>query len=680
MEPIKIHIKGAEATVTSAPKITAGMVKLPVEFTFDESWDEMTKNALYRAGDVTRMEPNIHSTGTVDALVMRQLGKELQIGMYGTKTDGTQLPTVWVAVDIIREGTQPAAEKEADPAQPVWERALQAVQDIPVMIEAALEEAKESGAFDGPKGDPGVGVETEDGGEIFNDYDNNTADLQGHAEGYRTKATYARGHAQNDRTRAGWRSTAEGFGCEANNNSHAGGRLSKSAGPGAFAHGLEYNRQIVVNKTPVTTTQELTMHSVDIPVNVSVTEALAIGDHILLLSEGLITTDNRRIVAISEDGLTITIEDPFYEPLQPSYADIDQDSLVFPVGTAVYLADKCEATGNGSAAFGCATKATGNRSFVSGHKAKAKGDFSRAGGNGSEATGESSVAEGEGVIASGICAEAKGYKTKAKGNYSATRGNQCESTGDYTDTAGFKSIASGSCSSARGNQCTASGDYAEATGNRTTAAGYCQNARGRRNIPNPDGKYLDIVGNSRGDDDSNAYTLDWKGNGWFQGGVQVGGTEQDGEGVGYVPAVRTASVGQTIVVKAVDGNGKPTEWECVDMTGGISQTRLWQNASPTSTFAHQTLTVDLEPYNRVEIVFLIMDGTLRYQTYKQMIRSGNSAVRVESMSGDSNVKPMVRTAFIKMSGSNYGIEFSDGTLGTNLDNTIFVPFQIFGIK
>lgn len=35
-----------------------------------------------------------------------------------------------------------------------------------------------------------------------------------------------------------------------------------------------------------------------------------------------------------------------------------------------------------------------------------------------------------------------------------------------------------------------------------------------------------------------------------------------------VTAPEVATVGQTIVVKAVDENGKPTEWECVDMTGG----------------------------------------------------------------------------------------------------------------
>lgn len=47
-----------------------------------------------------------------------------------------------------------------------------------------------------------------------------------------------------------------------------------------------------------------------------------------------------------------------------------------------------------------------------------------------------------------------------------------------------------------------------------------------------------------------------------------------GGGIGsgdYIPVPPTAEVGQTIVVKAVDENGKPTEWEAVDMAGGSDQ-------------------------------------------------------------------------------------------------------------
>ena len=35
--------------------------------------------------------------------------------------------------------------------------------------------------------------------------------------------------------------------------------------------------------------------------------------------------------------------------------------------------------------------------------------------------------------------------------------------------------------------------------------------------------------------------------------------------VGGIKVASTAEVGQTIVVKAVDAEGKPTEWECADM-------------------------------------------------------------------------------------------------------------------
>lgn len=40
--------------------------------------------------------------------------------------------------------------------------------------------------------------------------------------------------------------------------------------------------------------------------------------------------------------------------------------------------------------------------------------------------------------------------------------------------------------------------------------------------------------------------------------------------VGSIKVASAAEVGQTIVVKAVDGNGVPTEWECVDMGGSCN--------------------------------------------------------------------------------------------------------------
>ena len=82
------------------------------------------------------------------------------------------------------------------------------------------------------------------------------------------------------------------------------------------------------------------------------------------------------------------------------------------------------------------------------------------------------------------------------------------------------------------------------------------------------GLYARIIGNGTSNTKrSNAHTLDWNGVGWFAGGLQVGGIGQDGEGVGYVPAVPAGvQPGQVLAVKTVDANGKPIEWEVLELS------------------------------------------------------------------------------------------------------------------
>lgn len=67
----------------------------------------------------------------------------------------------------------------------------------------------------------------------------------------------------------------------------------------------------------------------------------------------------------------------------------------------------------------------------------------------------------------------------------------------------------------------------------------------------------------------------------------------------YIPAPETAEVGQTIVVKAVDENGKPTEWEATDFpvvdipsAGGSSGWELLTTI--TTTEAVTTLKIDTD--------------------------------------------------------------------------------------
>lgn len=131
-------------------------------------------------------------------------------------------------------------------------------------------------------------------------------------------------------------------------------------------------------------------------------------------------------------------------------------------------------------------------------------------------------------------------------------------SGEYSFVAGYNATASGLCSFAAGQNTTAVGNYSFVTG--------------RNNVIDDSGKYLHIVGKGIGSERSNAYTLDWNGNGWFSGDVFVRGFDpntgfkllQEGEAI---PIPQTASVGQVLAVKAVDKNGKPTKWEAADIGG-----------------------------------------------------------------------------------------------------------------
>ena len=76
-----------------------------------------------------------------------------------------------------------------------------------------------------------VGQKTADGGEIFNDYKNNIAAINSHAEGKNTKASGSYSHAEGENTTALGRSShTEGAGTTASGNySHAEGRDTKAS-------------------------------------------------------------------------------------------------------------------------------------------------------------------------------------------------------------------------------------------------------------------------------------------------------------------------------------------------------------------------------------------------------------------------------------------------------------------
>ena len=88
---------------------------------------------------------------------------------------------------------------------------------------------------------------------------------------------------------------------------------------------------------------------------------------------------------------------------------------------------------------------------------------------------------------------------------------------------------------------------------------------------------------------------------------------EGGSGGGGIPVPETAEVGQTIVVKAVDENGKPTEWEAADVpsgVGGSTYTTLWQGTATNGSTI--TLSDSIRNYKQI-IVVAGISGKAMYQ-------------------------------------------------------------------
>ena len=123
MEPIKITVTGADARVQKKSLLTCGMVGVPVEFTFDESWQGLQKTAVFRVGMTTLDVLNLDTACVVPHELLLTPYRTLRIGVYGCAADGSLvIPTVWADAGQILPGADPSGDASAEPTLPVWQQ------------------------------------------------------------------------------------------------------------------------------------------------------------------------------------------------------------------------------------------------------------------------------------------------------------------------------------------------------------------------------------------------------------------------------------------------------------------------------------------------------------------------------------------------------------------------------
>ena len=153
---ISIFASKALAIVTDNETLTSGMAGAEIKFSFSEDWDNLTKTAIFRAGDVANAVIGSQWTDNVCTIPHETLataGEELRVGVYGVNSDKKVIiPTIWATVGVVRAGVDPSADESTDATLPVWAQVVDsaekaakgAVEDVRSEVETSATAAANS--------------------------------------------------------------------------------------------------------------------------------------------------------------------------------------------------------------------------------------------------------------------------------------------------------------------------------------------------------------------------------------------------------------------------------------------------------------------------------------------------------------------------------------------------------
>lgn len=395
------------------------------------------------------------------------------------------------------------------------------------------------------------------------------------------------------------------------------------------------------------------------------------------------------VLKIKKDNEWITVNSPLSEelPLGIQYGgtgsttaadarnNLDAMAKTNPTGTGSFSLNRLANTTIGDYSFteGASNTASGQSSHAGGQRTEASGLCSYAEGELTEASGRSAHAEGHSSVASGDFSHAEGSSTAegdyshaegssttASGDYSHAEGGTNVATGEYSHVEGRDSIAGGKCSHAEGNFTRANGNYSHAEGSGTFSYRAFQHVEGSFNILDEEGKdagqrgkYIHITGNGSGSSSrSNAHTLDWDGNAWYAGNIDA----------------------VNLLLRDANGVQSTLSKEGIDKANSaISITQIWENGSPESSFAAQTVPLDLNGYALVLVVFALQ--TTYPNTTITAVGVVDKAVSTNPYYYNSEY-----SLYRFFRANDTGLYFDVGYRNSTTNNNVLIPRNIYGFK
>lgn len=187
---------------------------------------------------------------------------------------------------------------------------------------------------------------------------------------------------------------------------------------------------------------------------------------------------------------------------------------------------------------------------------------------------------------------------------------------------------------------------------------------------------------------SNAQTSADNAQATAESAASAAGTANDAAGNAQTAANNaqtTANEAHTAIDNHKEDKNNPHEVTCAQI-GATSMTLLWENASPTSDFAAQTIALDLSGYDGVKIV-----RTEKANTEANRGANGTFHMIVDAQVSYINYEGNIQVIFLQRdyTPSDTGIIFKDckqcgyyaGSWGKGeLRNDLMKPLKIYGIK
>ena len=478
---IHITVEGTEIYGKMDTKLTSGSVGRLVEFKFDKNWDGLLKTAVFRVGNDCRSyymgEENICEFPW-ELLTHDKVNQLIHIGVCGMRSEEIVFPTMYTYVGKLEEGANPSADPSVEHSPELVEQliamteeAIDTVAHQPIIGEnknwfvwdIELQDYVDTGVLADGAGyaeEELAGRKQANGGEIFNDYENNKA-------GSRAFTITSMDSASTTMTLDSTEGLNIGYVCSVNSGSNWD----------FFGAVVSINgNSVVFDKWPKNIT-------FNVGATLWVPEHPEIGTRFIGAyshSEGYNNIASH-IAAHAEGGDNIA---------GGKYAHAEGKNN--KAGYAAHAEGvNNEASGLYSHTEGGSNKSLGESSHTEGYGNTAEGPMAHAEGKGNNAVGAYSHAEGENTQAIGSAAHAEGYSsvegdyahsegynTKAKAMYAHAEGKGAEASGAAAHAEGEATVASGPNSHAEGKGCKATNTNTHAEGTGCRATGVASHAEG----------------------------------------------------------------------------------------------------------------------------------------------------------------------------------------------------------